>query len=638
MIRRFWVIEKHNLKFKLTATITGLVLFISLGLSFVFLVNEFYQYKQQVQREARVVTKSLAEACLPFLITANYLFLQETVNDFRHLEHVRSLWIADEHGRILAHTDLLQVGKQMDMRHLLQPRDQRRGPMVIEDLEQGILNVQMAVQRAGQVWGVVGLEYAAVPLQEKLAFIAEETLLVTLIFVVLGLWLGVVISARISKPLSELTQAAGSLEAGVFEIDMDVDSADEVGILKHRFLKMAEALNLSQKELQEKNQALGQLNRELAWRVEKATNELSQTKDYLTYILASTREGIITTDRLGAVKTMNKAALDILEAMPEAQGACRLWDFYPEMPGLEATFQETLKTGEVGQFQCTLNGKGKQDKVVETALTPLKDDQGVVLGAVVVLNDITQKQRNEAELLRSEKLASVGELAAGIAHEINNSIMVILGFSEVLKRDLKLAGENLDDVQTIEKEAKRSRDIVQQLLNFARPKPLKLQWYDVHAAIESSLHLLDHQIEKKGIRVVKAFDATIPPVFCDASQLELVFTNIMLNATQVLSEGEELHLTTRAESERNIAVSIADAGPGIQPEHLLKVFDPFFTTKPPGEGTGLGLAVAYRVIEAHQGSISVHSKPGAGTVFTIRLPAGQEKREPWETQGGNHVL
>ncbi|RMF85389.1 MAG: HAMP domain-containing protein, partial [Nitrospinota bacterium] len=490
----FQAIEKHSLKFKLTAIITGLVLFISFGLSFVFLVNEFYRYKERMQKEARLVIASVGRASLPFLISANHLLLQEMIGAFRGEKNIHALWVADAQGHILAHSDPQRVGERVKGWNALRQNILQEPLLMTEDLEKGVLQVFLAVQRAGQTWGIVGLEYSALPLRTQLTLLAGETLAVTLAFVLLGLWLGAVISARISRPLSELTRAAVRLESGVFEIDIDVDSADEVGILKQRFLKMAEALNLSQKELQQKNEALNRLNRELAWRVEEATRELRQTKDYLSYILASTREGIITTDQEGMIKTMNRAALAILGPLSTSEEPQKLWDLYPGVAGLEETFQETLRSGKVGQFQCTLRGAGQGERIVETTLTPLKDDKGMLLGGVVVLNDVTQRQRDEAELIRSEKLASVGELAAGVAHEINNSIMVILGFAQVLKREMAPQGESLDDVQTIEKEAKRCRDIVQQLLHFARPQPLKLGWYDIHEAIENSLHLLEHQI------------------------------------------------------------------------------------------------------------------------------------------------
>ncbi|RMF92703.1 MAG: hypothetical protein D6736_03010, partial [Nitrospinota bacterium] len=153
-----------------------------------------------------------------------------------------------------------------------------------------------------------------------------------------------------------------------------------------------------------------------------------------------------------------------------------------------------------------------------------------------------------------------------------------------------------------------------------------------HEAIENSLHLLEHQITKKALRVQKDFDPALPLVFCDLSQLELVFTNMVLNAVQVLPAEEEIHIATRRQEGGYVEVIIADTGPGILPEHLPKLFDPFFTTKPPGEGTGLGLAVAYRIIEAHRGTVSVESAPGQGARFTIRLPVRQEKETTWKDQ------
>jgi two-component system NtrC family sensor kinase len=236
------------------------------------------------------------------------------------------------------------------------------------------------------------------------------------------------------------------------------------------------------------------------------------------------------------------------------------------------------------------------------------------------------------QLIQSEKLATIGELAAGVAHEINNPIGVILGFAQVM---LKRIGENdqmYRPLSAIEREGVRCKNIVQDLLDFARqnkPAPRRL---NVNQVVDAAANLMEHQSNLEHVVVSRDYAADLPDVVADENQLQQVFFNIILNAYQVMPDGGELRITSRVE-EGEVRVAFGDTGPGIPREHIHHIFDPFFTTKEVGEGTGLGLSVSYGIVKQHGGTIDVQSEEGAGATFIVKLPAVeparmQERKEP----------
>jgi len=229
------------------------------------------------------------------------------------------------------------------------------------------------------------------------------------------------------------------------------------------------------------------------------------------------------------------------------------------------------------------------------------------------------------QLVRSEKLASLGELVAGVAHELNNKLLPVLAYSQLLKEQ-EFPESILRYVDTIEKSASGAASVVSSLLNFARPSSSTRNLVDLNATIRDTLALLDYKVRASNVSVDVQLDDKLPLTLADEKQIAQVFLNVINNAFQAMEPRGGL-LTIRSNRKGNeIFFSICDTGCGIPKEHLLKIFDPFFSTKGSG-GTGLGLSVSHGLIHAHQGEISVDSKVGKGTTFTIRLPITRVPRE-----------
>ncbi|HOM86797.1 MAG TPA: cache domain-containing protein [Spirochaetota bacterium] len=237
------------------------------------------------------------------------------------------------------------------------------------------------------------------------------------------------------------------------------------------------------------------------------------------------------------------------------------------------------------------------------------------------------KEQTQDQILQSEKLASLGRLASGIAHEINNPLTAILTYSSLLLEDLKETDFE-EDLRVIIKETLRCRDIVRNILDFARSTKPDIKRTNVNNLINEVLLILEKHVNFHNIAINKYLDPDVPDMFIDENQFKSVINNLAMNAADAMPQGGTLTVQTKYNfGNDSISIIVSDTGVGIKEEHLDKIFDPFFTTKEQGKGTGLGLAVTYGIIKRYHGNINVHSEVGKGTVFTITFPLLKNKEE-----------
>jgi signal transduction histidine kinase len=238
-----------------------------------------------------------------------------------------------------------------------------------------------------------------------------------------------------------------------------------------------------------------------------------------------------------------------------------------------------------------------------------------------LLSVLDELSRTQAQLVHSEKLASLGVLAGGVAHEINNPLMVILGRTELMLMDEDLPADFRTNLETIRVETERIAEIVLGLLTFSRKsRQEKIEALEVNEVLERTLMLSEHQLTVGNVRVVKELDPSLVPIQGNPGQLQQVFMNLIINAHHAMPEGGQLTVRTGPVPQQRVFVEIEDTGCGIPPEDLNRIFDPFFTTKEEGKGTGLGLSVSRNIVENHGGLIGVESTVGVGTLFRVVLP------------------
>jgi two-component system NtrC family sensor kinase len=274
--------------------------------------------------------------------------------------------------------------------------------------------------------------------------------------------------------------------------------------------------------------------------------------------------------------------------------------------------------GEMAVLAASFNDMTRSVRQLEGELKGLNSGLEHEVAARTAALEAAQEQ-----LVRTEKLSSLGKLSASIAHEINNPLAGILTFAKLVSRTLEEGPPDearcaaiRRNLSLVEREAQRCSAIVRNLLDFARERPIALRATDVNAAVEEALSLLNNQVAIQGVALERAL-SPVPPVLADFGQLRQAFVNVAMNACEAMGQGGTLRVTSR-EADGDVEVVFADNGPGIAPERLRKIFDPFFTTKE--KGTGLGLSVVYGIVERHGGRIDVASRAGEGTTFTFRLP------------------
>jgi two-component system NtrC family sensor kinase len=235
-------------------------------------------------------------------------------------------------------------------------------------------------------------------------------------------------------------------------------------------------------------------------------------------------------------------------------------------------------------------------------------------------------EETQAQLVQSEKLASIGQLAAGVAHELNNPMSGIMGFTQLLLDDKTLSEQQRHDLETIYTQSQRCRTIIQNLLQFSRRQDPKKAELDLGAVLQATVDLIKYEFPSSGIALVTRIPTGLPHVLGDPQQLQQVFLNLLVNARQAMDGRPESQVSIEASPEAGqVVIQIQDNGPGIAKEIMGKVFDPFFTTKPVGQGTGLGLSICHGIVQQHQGTIDVESDGSTGTTFIIRLPVKSDR-------------
>jgi len=252
------------------------------------------------------------------------------------------------------------------------------------------------------------------------------------------------------------------------------------------------------------------------------------------------------------------------------------------------------------------------------------DDRGVINFSVT---DKEQKKLMENQMAQADKLASIGQLSAGIAHEMNNPLGIILGYTQLLLRDENPRTEQYKDLKTIEKHVKSCKSIVEDLLSFARSSKPEREVINIHEAIDDVLNFIVQHSDLAKVEIIKDYDIIIPPILINERKIKQVFMNLIMNAKHAVGKTGSIRVITKLNRSKNRAfIKVIDTGYGIEKKNLSRIFDPFFTTKPTGEGTGLGLSVSYGIIKNHDGEILVESRRGKGSTFTVVLPVNARRK------------
>lgn len=264
-----------------------------------------------------------------------------------------------------------------------------------------------------------------------------------------------------------------------------------------------------------------------------------------------------------------------------------------------------------------------RELTVNIAIAPLVSRELKQIGRLILIDDITERSELEARLMQSDKLSSIGMLAAGVAHEVNTPLAVISTYSQMLAKQVSGDEQKSRLLEKIARQTFRASEIVNSLLNFSRTSRTEFEPVDLNRVINETISLVSHQMEKSGVRVELNLARTLPPIRGNSNRLQQVFLNLVLNARDAMASGGSLSVRSWSEGDA-VCAEVADTGEGIAPEHVARIYDPFFTTKAASrKGTGLGLSVTYGIVQEHGGTIDVQSERGAGTLFHLEFPRMQ---------------
>ena len=355
-------------------------------------------------------------------------------------------------------------------------------------------------------------------------------------------------------------------------------------------------------------------------------SQLQRERDFNQKILNTTQSMILVLDTAGLISYANRRCYEAGYQESELIGH-RLVDWVEasHREDFDAALETTANGHQVDNLELRVRRSDGSMGHFSISLSPMRDEQNTVNSVVVVMTDITDAALLQAKLAHSEKMATIGRLVSGVAHEVNNPLAAILGFTDLLLENPEVPGSAREDLQIILQETQRTKDIVQDLLSFARQRPVQRELVQVNAVLRQTIKLRSYDFASHGVEVTEDFEETLPPALGDSQQLQQVFLNILNNAYDAVQEAGRrgrIRIHTRRQGEM-IEVAISDNGTGIADPQ--RIFDPFYTTKQAGKGTGLGLSICYGIVRAHGGEIQCWNEEGAsGSTFVVRIPVATE--------------
>lgn len=356
--------------------------------------------------------------------------------------------------------------------------------------------------------------------------------------------------------------------------------------------------------------------------MEKA-EELARLKEFSENIIESVNVGILVVDFEGRITTWNSALEEVFGVARDRALRRSIADIFDG--DLIETIQNVI--GQEGWairdtrhiYKYNASTEDGRPLTLNISLAPFEAARGVVTGTLVVIENVTERAQLEQQLLEREKLSSIGLLAAGVAHEVNTPLAGISSYAQMLLQQVQENDPKRKLLEKIHVQTVRASGIVNNLLNFSRTGDAQFREVDINRVLEDTLQLLEPQLRNAKFKIACTYGEHLQPAYGSASKLQQVFMNLILNARDAMPNGGRLTVHTRA-VDTSLVIDFRDTGVGIAPENIARIYDPFFTTKEVGQGTGLGLALSYGIIQEHNGRIFVESRPGEGAHFTIKLP------------------
>jgi two-component system NtrC family sensor kinase len=617
---------------RLTVRLTGGVLLSLLLIGVPFLLA-FHRLQRQRELERLTeatngLSRALVDGLRSTMLAGRPHLLDQTIRNLALHEEIERVILLDHTGRVRVATNLGDEGRVIDRERtatcvVCHQTGRTPGSQTVVTWDGGrrVFRAMSVIRNGPECYGchaptsavngILVTDLALGGVDRR--FFADIGGTVALATVMLVLTVGVLVlllDRTVHRPLRGFVKISQRIVGGDLDARVEAGGEGELSLLASQLNRMTDHLARSLRT------------------VEAQRRELQA-------ILDATDDEIVVLDRDRRVVAANRAYRDrperrdvdvvghLCREIPLGHGPC-----LENEPG-GCPVRKVFETGQHHWGVTTHLDPRGNERVLEIHGSPLRDPEGAITHAVEVRRDISERRQMEATLAHSERLVSLGLLASGLSHEINNPLGAIGATVDGLRKRLTRESgppspEELERVLgRIRGEVERGRQITHRLLKVARPSIGATTLVDPNRVVEDVLLILAHQIRQAGIRTRLDLGSPLPPLWADEPRLGQVLMNLVLNAVQAMDgEGGELRVATASEGD-GARMEVADTGSGISPEHLKRIYEPFFTTKPPGQGTGLGLFITHQIVTGMGGTIDAHSEPGRGTTMIVRLPRGR---------------
>ena len=591
-------------------------------LSTLALVIDFLQsrtIRRQLEGRGLAIAQSLAATSISDLLTYNYVALERTANRAAQDPDIVSVIIHDKEGKVAGFSgrpDLQNTLLEDSIsRKILTSQQPIIQPVSLETDKQPGLDIAVPVfpQESGERWGMVRVRLSLAPMYLQIGQIKWVILIIGFIALVFGTLVSTWTARRITKSLDNLVHVTQEAARGNLSQDIRVNTGDEVEVLATNFDVMIREIIAHREQL------------------ETQLLEIIRLQRYTEKLLTTMNDGLLTLDMSGKISTINPAAgllLNITGDRPvKGQQASHTLINYPALNGY---LQQVLeRPGDRNPQEIQIPGEN-DDRSILISSSILRDRKDRPQEIILNLHDITTLKKLEASMRQAERLAALGTLAAGMAHEIRNPLSSIKTFVQLLPRKIEKPAFLEKFQRTVPRELNRINALVEDLLDLARIPKYVYQSTHLKTLLEQALDATDEQLQAGHIQCRCAIADDMPPIQADANQLVRAFHNLIRNAIQAMPQGGKLDIKASYHRENpskaepgtagtdGVTTVFEDTGPGISAAEIENIFNPFFTTK--DKGTGLGLAITHKVITEHGGQIEVESTLGEGSRFIVHLP------------------
>ena len=558
------------------------------------------------------------------MVTYNYIALEQTANqNQRDDPDVAYVIIHDKEGRVAGYSgrpDLQGTFLEDDVSVTAISAEQgitqttRWGPQAMSIMDTA---VPVFVPGSDHRWGTIRVALTLAAMHRQI----RQTQVIIIGIGCFALILGILAcnwaAGRITRPLGQLVDATVEAARGNLSQNIKVETRDEVEVLASNFSTMMREILSQSRQL------------------ESQLSEIQRLQLYTQKLLTTMSDGLLSVDKLGNVAAINPAACRML-GIPEGNvEGCAAALVLKQNPVVLSYVMELLCHPQGGTQQELRINHGPEDQVILASSSLLTDSEGRPLEMITNLHDITELKRLEARIRQTERLAALGTLAAGMAHEIRNPLSAIKTFVQLLPRKVDKPDFLEKFQRTVPRELERINQLIEDLLELSRTPKYHFSVIEVQPLLAQTLESFEAELQLTGVECVTNLTPDLPPILADPDQLVKVFYNLFRNAIQAMPDGGQLTLEghlkrggdlDNPESSHQdgwVTLTFADTGIGISPETVKSIFNPFFTTK--DRGTGLGLAITHKVVTEHGGHIEVVSRVGEGSSFMVYLPACKEK-------------